>query len=198
MDRSIPTASPVRRGRPPKGESDHAERLVRAAREEFLRVGYASATMDAIISHAQMSKRTAYAFGNKSALLEAVISAHTRDQFTPIEALDAEAMPAKAFLLAIGEAFLNAACDPMTQQIDHLLMGEAKTFPQLADRFHSDGLGRAKALVRTSFEKLGVVDVDIACDAFYALLVLQPLRAPAMVEAKRIQYVQDVVDFLLR
>lgn len=141
---------------------------------------------------------TAYAFGNKAALLEAVISAHTRDQFTPIKALDAEAMSTGAFLLAVGEAFLNVACEPMTQQMDQLLVGEARNFPELADGFHSAGLGRAKALVRAPFEKLGVADVDIACDAFYALLVLQPLRSPAMVEAKRVQYVQNVVDFSLR
>jgi AcrR family transcriptional regulator len=154
--------------------------------------------MDAIISRAQMSKRTAYAFGNKAALLEAVIAAHILDQFTPIEALQLRGLPPKDFLLAIGEAFLTAASDPMTQQIDHLLIGEARLFPELADRFHSEGLGRAKALVRATFATLGVGDPDMACDAFYALLVLQPLRSSTGGRPKSDQYARDVVNYILR
>lgn len=198
MNGSSEKPAAVRRGRPPKGAPSLSDRLIEAARAEFLRVGYAAATMDAIISKAQMSKRTAYAFGNKAALLEAVVSAHTRKQFEPIEAIQPDNMAAEDFLVAIGAAFLAAASDPATQLIDRLLMGEARQFPQLADRFHSEGLGRARALVQTTFTRLDVADPEMACDAFYALLVLQPLRAPIPVSASRTEYARSVVDFILR
>lgn len=198
MDGPSQNPSPARRGRPPKGAPNLSERLIEAAKAEFLRVGYASATMDAIISKAQMSKRTAYAFGNKAALLEAVVSTHLRDQFAPIEALQRDSMTAEDFLVSMGAAFLAAASDPNTQLIDRLLMGEARQFPELVERFHSTGLGRAKALVRTAFARLDVADVELACDAFYALLVLQPLRAPVPGGASQTQYARRVVDFILR
>jgi len=198
MDGPSQNPAPAKRGRPPKGAPDLSKRLIEAAKAEFVRVGYASSTMDAIISRAQMSKRTAYAYGNKAALLEAVVSAHIRDQFEPIEALQPDGMTAEDFLVSIGAAFLAAASDPDTQLIDRLLMGEARQFPELADRFHSEGLGRAKALVRTTFARLDVADVELACDAFYALLVLQPLRAPLPGGSSRAQYARSVVDLILR
>ena len=198
MDGHPENAPAAKRGRPRKGASDPSDRLIEAAKTEFLRVGYASATMDAIISMAQMSKRTAYAFGNKATLLEAVVSAHIRDQFEPIEAKRPDGMSSTDFLVSVGAAFLAAASDPGAQLIDRLLMGEARQFPELAARFHAAAFDRAKALVRSTFDSLGVEDTDLACDAFYALLVLQPLRAPVSGAARQERQARSVVNFILR
>jgi AcrR family transcriptional regulator len=195
---SAPPPSSGRRGRPPQDVENLSRRLLDAARDEFRQIGYAAATVDAIVSRAKTSKRTAYElFKNKAALLEAVVHAHLQRQYAPIDSLRFDGMTAEGCLIAIGQAFINAASDADTRWIDHLIMAEASQFPALADQIHTDGSKRAKRMVRQVLGNIDIADREMAVEAFFSLLVIAPLRTPVMEDLDRESYVRRVVRFIL-
>jgi TetR/AcrR family transcriptional repressor of mexJK operon len=194
-------AETARRGRPTQGEAGLLQgRLLECALEVFLANGYAAATIDAIVTAARVSKRTVYSrFSSKAALFEAAVGRHLANQFAPIEQQDhrhGDIAPRER-LIAIGERFLRAAQDAESRAVDRIVMAEARNFPNLVKSLHAAGKARADALVQILMVEAGVSDPSLASQAFYALLVIAPMRDRNVDDASQGPDVAAVVDFLL-
>lgn len=109
--------------------------IVDAAVAEFLREGYAAASMDKIAKRAGVSKPTIYQhFGNKERLFLAVIAGVLTDAYDGLEPLAADI----ADTSALGRAFTaylaawsrRVLCDDILA-LRRLVIGEVARFPQL-------------------------------------------------------------------
>lgn len=190
---------PARQGRPPKGQAHLVDaQILDAARREFLGVGYAAATIDAIAARAQASKRTIYArHATKAALFEAVVRAHLEEQLVPIEAIVGAELRLSDKMERLGEALLHAACDPDSIAMDRAVFAEAMTFPQLAARLHHTGFERVTSLLAGVLAAAGAKRPRIASETFYSLLVLNPLRLGVLGKAPSTPDISAITEFVL-
>lgn len=187
------------------------DRLLDAAFELFVEVGYGDATMDQIARRAGASTKTLYSrFANKGEMLEGVvrrnveraIAAHVRAlQIDPL------ATELRAFLLALGRQIAGAT-DRETAGMTRVTFAEAHRFPVLR-RLYEEVNGQAVDAIRRALmhwvEEGAVTLVDDpleAAELCYAMMTARPrvlgvLGAPmSKIEIDR--HVAMAVDTLLR
>ena len=194
----------VRGGRPAASEQGQVEaRLFEAARAIFVECGYANTTIDAIVKRARASKRTVYSrFPDKAALFEAVVADVIDRRFEPTEAIAREAAADSALsvrdrLLRIGEAFLEAATNPVSIALDAMVSAEARNFPMLAARLQARGHDRAVAIVGNLLAQAGARRATHAAEAFYALLVISPMRSDRIQGVVPAPDCDEIVEFVM-
>jgi TetR/AcrR family transcriptional regulator, mexJK operon transcriptional repressor len=190
---------PARQGRPPKDEAHLVDnQILEAARREFLSVGYAEATIDAIAARAQASKRTIYArHATKAALFEAVVLAYLEQQLVPLEEIVIADLGLRDKMLRLGEALVHAACDPHSIAMDRAVFAAAMAFPQLAARLHQAGFERVTLLLTRVLADAGAKRPKTASESFYSLLVLNPLRLGMLGKKPPRPNVFEVTKFVL-
>lgn len=117
--------------------------ILDAAREMFLEVGYACASMDAVAARAGVSKATIYAhFSSKDQLFRAVIRQRC-EQHSTFAAVD-PSIGGRATLTLIGRRLLEMLLLPETLAMFRLVMAEAVRQPDLARAFYESGPGAGK------------------------------------------------------
>jgi TetR/AcrR family transcriptional regulator, regulator of autoinduction and epiphytic fitness len=117
-----------------------AEAILQGAIQEFLKHGYAAASMDKIAKAAHVSKATVYNhFGDKESLFNAVIQDLVKDKFQTVMGLQEpqflEQDP-KIVLSEIAIKMLNEAKgDRDFYDFIRIIMGESGRFPELAQAY---------------------------------------------------------------
>lgn len=166
-------------------------------------LGYEATTIDAVVVEAHASKRTLYSrFGNKDALFAAVVGDHISRSFAPVEAtlksFELEnILDIRSRLLTIGRVYVERATMPESQALDRMVTAQRKRFPVLFDRLHDEGYLRATTIVRTLLDEAGAREAEVAAQAFYALLVLAPMRETWGLSNACAPDLERVVDFVI-
>lgn len=128
--------------------------ILKAAYEEFVLRGYASARLEDVAARAGVTKGTIYFyFKNKKRVFEAMITEFSK---APISAFQRSMLPSTGDLRADVQAYLNGlyrvlAQDPHSGEILRLLIAEASRFPDLVDRHFDTSIRHLIEPLRSRF-----------------------------------------------
>jgi AcrR family transcriptional regulator len=148
-------ASTAAASRPPRQRLAPAARLpqiLEAALEEFAEHGYAGASMAATAARAGIAKGLIYHYvPGKAELFRAVVRSCLLPRFAEAEALIGRFQGSRAALLEalIDQAYARIAEERRERIILKLLLTEAERFPELAEFYRTEVLGRALDLARS-------------------------------------------------
>ncbi|HYD29882.1 MAG TPA: TetR/AcrR family transcriptional regulator [Azospirillaceae bacterium] len=135
-----------------------------AAKDTFLELGYAAASMDQVAQRARVSKTTLYTrFPSKEALFAATISAECERRGMRFQPEDFDDLPLEEALRAIARRFLDLIWSPEAIQVQQTVTGEAARFPEVARIFFDAGPAHGRAAVAAFFAHAaarGVARVD--------------------------------------
>ena len=162
--------------------------VVEAARELFLRKGYAGTTMEEIAALAGLTKRTLYNnYADKSALFTGIVTDVMAIAETFARGLHEE------FTVGVTSANLHSTLDdlgrrlalrvmsPEVVALRRLLIGEAREFPALGAKYFDRAPGQVLEVLAAGFAHLGkigllrVADARLAAAQFAYLVVGEPL-----------------------
>jgi len=168
--------------------------VVGAARQLFMRKGYAGTTMEEIAAVAGLTKRTLYNnYADKDALFRQIVSEVMAFAGTFARGLHQE------FTVRISAAQLHVMLDDLAQRmalaimrpevvaLRRLLIGEARAFPTLGAEYFDRAPGRVLDALASGFEHLGrigllrVSDTRLAAAQFAYLIVGEPLDRAMLV-----------------
>lgn len=123
------------------------EALLKAAREVFLEKGYASASVEDVVSRVGGSKATLYSyFGNKEGLFDDMISSLC-DDFRAQLAIPREVEgDIELTLLRFGKRMLKQFLQPERIAMHRAIFAEAFKFPRLAERLYESGPQRSASI----------------------------------------------------
>ena len=150
-----------------------------AARQVFLEMGYAAATMDAIAGRGNVSKATIYSyFSDKHTLFECVIQVGCRAIFT-IADMPERFLDARSALRQYGNNLLVVTLDPEATAIHRAVIAETARGPEVGDAFYAAGPGPAHLVLTHLFEDLtrrGLLEVPqeerpLAAELFFGMLM---------------------------
>ena len=113
------------------------ETILKGAMQEFLKHGYAAASMDKIAKTAKVSKATVYNhFGDKESLFNAVIQDLVKDKFQTVMGLQQPQSLTKDPKIVLSQMATqmleNARGDRQFQDFMRIIIGESGRFPELA------------------------------------------------------------------
>jgi TetR/AcrR family transcriptional repressor of mexJK operon len=161
-------------------EDSKEEKILAAAAEAFLELGYAATSMDIVAQRARASKTTLYTrFPSKEALFSATILTACKQHGMDFEVEDLLAMSVEAALSDIGRRFVDLILSPEAIRMEQIVTGEAIRFPEVARLFHEAGPQRVKDVVARYFEEArerGLVAIDDP--QFAARQFFMALKAP--------------------
>jgi TetR/AcrR family transcriptional regulator, mexJK operon transcriptional repressor len=189
----------------PQGENrpdPKEEKILAAAVETFLELGYSGASMDIVAQRAHASKTTVYTrFPSKEALFSAMISAHCVQRGMGFDIEELVQLPPDAALQRIGRNFLDLILSPEAVRMEQIVTGEAPRFPEVARIFYEAGPQRVRALVARYLDEararglLAVEDPEFAARHF-----LMALKAPNCEEMLGLDALppEDRDDFVAR
>jgi TetR/AcrR family transcriptional regulator, mexJK operon transcriptional repressor len=170
-----------KRGRQSAGSARRSDQkkllILNAAREIFLKAGFAEASMDAISALSGVSKMTIYRhFENKEELFAGVIT-ELCDRIVGLEPHLATGEPVKQTLAKYADRFIDTLFAAETLQLHRIVVAECIRFPDLGMLFFERGPKRAiDALTRYLKEHRGDpqlrsgLDPEAAAVAFLDLL----------------------------
>jgi AcrR family transcriptional regulator len=173
------------RGRPqlrPDGETRRL--LIQAAGEEFRAYGYAGSVIGAVARRAGVSTKTLYRLiPTKADLFRCVVSERIGHFMLAVEpdALDAATFPValERFLIAYGELMFAE----QTIGIHRLVLGESRSFPELAAAFYEEAIqGTAEAMATWLSRQcrrglIQLEDVPTAAGMLRGMMAMEPQRA---------------------
>lgn len=158
---------------PPPGSKQ--ERILEAAADTFMELGYGGASMDEITRRAGVSKATVYAhFAGKEELFSQVVGRACRQAFEG--AIDGTADDVAATLLAIATRHSRLLLSPRTLAIYRTVVAEAPRFPELGRLFYEAGPGRVRATIAALLARaaargeLDVPDPEAAAERFFGMV----------------------------
>lgn len=161
-------------GRPPKAEvAARLDHILHVAAGEFVKCGYADASMTRIARDAGVSKKTIYArYPNKDALLMAVAGDLTTRTYADVlsEITRPDADPRQALTKFATQVATNWA-SPESIGVYRLIVSEAVRFPQLG-LIYRDAMDRFRSILADYLQKkcdagiLAIPDVDAASHQF--------------------------------
>jgi len=159
------------RGRPKSQEKADAIRT--AAGDLFLSDGLAATSMDSIAEAAGVSKQTVYShFASKDDLFRSCVVGKLDDYGLDASRIDGHT-PITDQLRIIGRAYLTLLSDPDVIAMFRLMIGEASSFPQIAQVFYDSGpVATLEALSARMREHIPGVDAGIARTAAHEYLAL--------------------------
>ncbi|BAI75511.1 hypothetical protein AZL_c02180 (plasmid) [Azospirillum sp. B510] len=188
-----------------------AEQIITAAREVFLELGYAAASMDQVAQQARVSKTTLYTrFPSKEELYTAVISAECerRGLHFPPEMFDG--VPLRDVLIQVGRRIVDLLWSEAAIRVHQSVVGEATRMPVAARLYYQAGPELGISSIVALFTRLadqGVIATDDP--AFVAKQFLAALEGgaycqlvlglcPQPGEEERYAFVEKAVDLFLR
>jgi TetR/AcrR family transcriptional repressor of mexJK operon len=161
-------------------EDPKEEKILAAAAEAFLELGYAGTSMDIVAQRARASKTTLYTrFPSKEALFSATISCACAQHGMDFDVDELLKLPAEAALHHIGRHFIDLILSPEAVRMEQIVTGEAIRFPEVARIFYEAGPQRVKDIVTRYFDEArarGLLAVEDP--AFAARQFLMGLKAP--------------------
>jgi len=171
-DSSVPPSGP---GRP----KDQAKRqaILTAAKELFVRNGYASTSMDAVAAEAGVSKLTVYShFTDKETLFSAAVVARCEEQMPALfDELNRD-LPAQTLLLNVARGFQTLINSPESIELHRLMVTLGTQDPKLSQIFFEAGpqriLNETERLL-SRLEKTGQLRFDspkTAAEHFLSLI----------------------------
>jgi TetR/AcrR family transcriptional regulator, mexJK operon transcriptional repressor len=168
--------------------------VVEAARQLFMRKGYAGTTMEEIAAVAGLTKRTLYNnYADKDTLFMQIVAEAMAFAETFARGLHQE------FTVGISAASLHAMLDDLARRmalaimrpeiiaLRRLLIGEARAFPALGAEYFDRAPGQVLDALAAGFEHLGrirllrVSDPRLAAAQFAYLIVGEPLDRAVLV-----------------
>ena len=196
-------------GRPKDMAKRHA--ILEAAKCLFLSKGFASTSMDAVASHAGVSKLTVYShFTDKENLFSAAIKATCSEQLPDLFFSLPEGVPVEQVLLNIGRGFHTLINSQASLNLHRLMMTLGSQDPKLSNIFFEAGPHRVVREMEGLLERiqqLGVLQFNHphqAAEHFFCLLkgapnfrVLYGCGDPLSPEEAE-AHVQDVVALFMR
>lgn len=114
--------------------------ILKSASELFLQQGYERTSMDAVAKHSGVSKQTVYShFNNKDVLYNAVIESKcvTYQLEESTECLENTEL--RDLLENIAVKFIELLSDPQVIDMYQVVIGEAKSYPHVAELFYQAG-----------------------------------------------------------
>ncbi|MBY0432358.1 MAG: TetR/AcrR family transcriptional regulator [Rhodospirillales bacterium] len=157
--------------------SSKRDAILLAAKQVFLEMGYAAASMDTVAARAGVSKATIYAhFESKTALFGWVIRSRCDQQFGDLCMPDVAAGDARTVLRSAAQRLLDLLLSPEGLAIYRVVVAEAHRLPELAEAFYAAGPRVGKATLAAMFSELdrrGLLKVDdseLASDMFVGML----------------------------
>ena len=166
-----------RRGRIPAREvEDRKGRILDSATEVFLEAGFSRATVTAIAKKAGCSLETLYTtYPNKETMFEALITRKASGVFDAVGQLSPE-REVREVLVRYATEMLVLMAKPDTKGLHRLVIGEGRSFPEVARRFWKEGYARGIQVLRDYFTaKQGrqalVRDPEKAAEVFMALML---------------------------
>ncbi len=150
-------------------QQERRQRILVAARDLFRQKGFEKTNLDEVLAETGGSKQTLYRyFNDKKGLFHAVIASMSPKNGPSTDLLDVE--NAEESLIAYGLHYIRQATDPITTDAFRMVLGEARSQPELAAEFYTRNISAAKADLETYLEALrmhGVIameDVKLSAD----------------------------------
>jgi AcrR family transcriptional regulator len=204
-------AIPRRGGRPSRTQSEQlGERILDAATQLFLSVGYGATSIEAVARRARISKRTFYhRFADKPALFGAVVH-RIIDRLRPpadVPLLDGASLP--EILERLAAIILRGALSTQAVALHRLVVAESARFPKLAAVVNEEGPTKegirliAGLLEREGrAENLALENPAFAAELFLYMVIGLPQRralglGPTMSPAELDAWTRDVVNLFL-
>lgn len=205
-----PRPAAPRRGRPTlEGALAIPSRIVKAATEIFVEVGFDAASMDLIARRANVSKRTLYErYHSKDDLFLAVIEALSERKMNEIKSIKLTSRKLGTNLSELARKLVFNIIDPQFVAIEKFIAATAKRFPQLAQERSRKGMDRLVAIValvlkrHSPFDAMKEPAVEMNARIFLAMAVLPSLREAMFfngaIEAIDTELIDHAVDIFVR
>jgi TetR/AcrR family transcriptional repressor of mexJK operon len=185
-------------------------KILEAATDVFLTIGYSNASMDTIARQAKVSKNTIYNhFESKDGLFEAIIHEQCQTLLEPLFTPAIRNAEPEIALTLFATRHMTTVLSPTIVSLYRVVVAEVQRFPELGKAFHragpQTGIQNLAHYLREQDEKgtLAIANPEGAAERLMGTLVgYKLLRACLGVEAtlspsQRDQYVVEVVgDFL--
>jgi TetR/AcrR family transcriptional repressor of mexJK operon len=198
-------------GRPSRKQAEQlGERILDAATQLFLSVGYGATSIEAVARRARISKRTFYhRFADKPALFGAVVH-RIIDRLRPpadVPLLDGASLP--EILERLAAIILRGALSTQAVALHRLVVAESARFPKLAAVVTEEGPTKegirliAGLLEREArAENLALDNAAFAAELFLYMVIGLPQRralglGPPMSPAELDAWTRDVVNLFL-
>ncbi|GAB3618216.1 TetR/AcrR family transcriptional regulator [Okibacterium endophyticum] len=172
-----------RRGRP---RGSDTRQLLTIARQEFLALGYAGATMDAVAAKARISKQSLYRqFASKELLFAAVVKDWVdqgRDAMRPHSEALREHTDIRGRLLRLARSLQAGVLSTPVIQMRALVAAEAPRFPEVASDYVTRSWNGNQLMLAEAFTALGergdlvMPDPLLAAEQFTWLALAAPLN----------------------
>ena len=187
------------------------EAILKGAMQEFLKHGYAAASMDKIAKAAKVSKATVYShFGDKESLFNAVMQDLVKDKFKTVMGLQQpqslEKDP-KAVLSEIALRMLNnAKSDRTFQDFVRIIMGESGRFPKLARTYVSNLVKPAIETLTQYFQAHPQLELDdseatarvMVCTLVYFVILQEMLHGKDILPLENERLVDTLTDLITK
>lgn len=188
-----------------------ASKILDAATQEFLKHGYAGATIDQIAATAGVSKPTVYShFRNKEELFSVLIERLAKDKYQTIFNVDdPQALQAKPQIVlrrVITNIFNIASGDPDFVAFMRLIIGESGRFPEIAQPYLRN---IAKPSLETMSQYLmsspDVQSTDPEATArivlgsvIYFFLLQEVLHGKSVIPLERDRLIDSLIELILK
>jgi TetR/AcrR family transcriptional regulator, mexJK operon transcriptional repressor len=173
-----------RGGRPSRQQSAQlADRILDVAEKLFLGHGFGATSIEAVATHAGISKRTFYhRFPGKEALFEAVVRRLIERWLPPLDATLLSSPDLADGLRRTAEQMLRIALTPDALALHRLVIHEAERFPGLARIMYELGAANGIERIASHLEprirsgELRAIDARFAAEQFIFSVVTAPQR----------------------
>lgn len=139
------------------GKDERRAAIMAVAREEFLREGYAAASMSQIAARVGGSKATLYNyFPSKRDLFVAVVDTESAKMLDELYVVDRSFTDVREAAVAFCRRFINLMLSDLTVAFDRIIVAESVRFPEIAHAAYEfgykRGVDRMEVLMRHGME----------------------------------------------
>jgi AcrR family transcriptional regulator len=137
------------------GRQDKLQAILSAALDVFVENGFADTRHDEVAARAGVAKGTIYLYvPSKTALFEELIRSTIR---SPIDGIGAQVaamdLPLDAILRLMFTRMREEVLETRRREVIRLILSEAGRFPELAELYHREVIGRGMGLLRTVLKR---------------------------------------------
>jgi AcrR family transcriptional regulator len=137
------------------GRQDKLQAILSAALDVFVENGFADTRLDEVAARAGVAKGTIYLYvPSKTALFEELIRSTIR---SPIDGIGAQVaamdLPLDAILRLMFTRMREEVLETRRREVIRLILSEAGRFPELAELYHREVIGRGMGLLRTVLKR---------------------------------------------
>lgn len=188
-----------------------AGQILAAAREIFLELGYAAASMDLVAQRARVSKTTLYTrFPSKEELYTATISAECDRRGMRFQPDEFDGLPLRDILIQVGRRFVELIWSDAAIRVYRSVLGESLRMPEVARLYFQAGPEKGIATFTALFARLGERGLIVTDDpAFAATQFLTAMQGgphcalvvglcPQPSEEEREAFIAKAVDLFIR